>query len=130
MKILLDTCSFIWLSQKSRKGLSKKALKLLDQNNDKLFISSISAFELGKLLEKKKAELPTNLEEWWKREIERYDITELSMTSLIALRSTRLENIHNDPADRIIIATAIEHNLAILTPDKLIQKYPLVKTLW
>jgi PIN domain nuclease of toxin-antitoxin system len=45
------------------------------------------------------------------------------------LESTQLPGeFHNDPADQIVVATARQHNLTVLTSDRLIQAYPYVKT--
>ena len=48
----------------------------------------------------------------------------------VAIRATQLPNLHRDPADRIIIATAMVHQLKIITPDQHIQAYPEIETVW
>lgn len=49
----------------------------------------------------------------------------------IAVRSTKLPGeFHPDPADRIIVATALENSVPILTPDERIRSYPHVQTVW
>lgn len=55
---------------------------------------------------------------------------ELPLTGVIAARATLLPPIHKDPFDRLLIATAIEHQLTLLTPDQTIRQYPGLKTLW
>ena len=44
--------------------------------------------------------------------------------------STVLPDIHKDPADRIIIATAMERNAQLVTADETIQGYPNLQTVW
>ncbi|MBQ3396541.1 MAG: PIN domain-containing protein [Synergistaceae bacterium] len=54
----------------------------------------------------------------------------LSLETAYFERIKQLPLIHRDPFDRIIIATAIEENLTLLTNDSEIIKYKDVKTLW
>jgi PIN domain nuclease of toxin-antitoxin system len=91
---------------------------------------TISAFEivlknrLGKLV------LPLTAEEWYHKAIEGYAIEEISVSSAIAVKSASLPFIHKDPCDRIIIATASEHKMPIITADKIIARYPGIKVIW
>jgi PIN domain nuclease of toxin-antitoxin system len=55
---------------------------------------------------------------------------ELPVSGLLAARATLLPAIHRDQFDRLLIATAQEHRLKILTPDATIAKYPNLDTLW
>ncbi|MGP8202120.1 MAG: PIN domain-containing protein [Limisphaerales bacterium] len=55
---------------------------------------------------------------------------ELPVSGVIAARATLLPAIHRDPFDRLLIATAQEHRLKIVTPDATIAKYPGLDTLW
>ena len=48
----------------------------------------------------------------------------------IAARAVELPTIHRDPIDRILIATAIEHDAVLITRDLTIQAYPGVQTAW
>lgn len=55
----------------------------------------------------------------------------VDLTPIIAYRSTVLtQPFHNDPADQIIVASAIEEDATLLTKDKMILSYPHVKTIW
>jgi PIN domain nuclease of toxin-antitoxin system len=128
--ILLDTCTFLWIAKEEKEKLSKKCQEILLQNSGKIFISAISAFEIGIKCSKKNLELPYSPKEWYGLKIEKFGVQEFPITGEIALISTELPLNHQDPCDRIIIATAMEHKLTILTPDKHIQKYKKVKTLW
>ena len=127
--ILLDTCTLLWLAQGDKK-LSKKALEHLQLSEEPLYISAISALEIGTEYRKKRLKLPLKPNEWWDKILEFYDIQALPVSSSIAFLSTRLEPIHRDPADRIIIATASENKLKILTPDKHIKAYKQAKVVW
>ena len=60
----------------------------------------------------------------------RRGITELPVLFRITGNSGLLPPIHKDPFDRILIATALEHSLTLVTPDHFIPRYPNLKTLW
>ena len=53
-----------------------------------------------------------------------------AVTASIALRAAELPRIHSDPADRFIVATALELGLPVVPPDHLIRQHPGVRTLW
>ncbi len=59
-----------------------------------------------------------------------HGLRELPVSGVIAARATLLPAIHRDPFDRLLIATAQEHRLKIVTPDATIAKYPGLDTLW
>jgi PIN domain nuclease of toxin-antitoxin system len=56
-------------------------------------------------------------------------IIEIPVKSTLALRGIALVDLHYDPADRILIATALENDLSLLTPGKHIRAY-LVPVIW
>ena len=127
--ILLDTCSLIWLVG-DQESLSEKAKTVIGNNAGNIFVSSISAFEISLKVNKGHIKLPLSMEEWFFEVLMLHGLIELSVDSDIAIASTQLEKIHNDPADRIIIATAKLNHLSIVTPDKLIAEYENCKVLW
>lgn len=59
-------------------------------------------------------------DEWYNRAIAHHGIEELGLNSKILIQSTQLPDIHNNPADRMIIATAIFYDAKILSKDQLI----------
>lgn len=126
--MLLDSCSLIWLAshQKELSGPAIAAIKLECSN---LFVSAISAFEIGLKHRKHKLTLPAPVEEWFPEILSVHGIREIPVDGRIAARSAVLPPHHADPCDRIIIATAQLHPMPILTPDPAFRKYR-VKTLW
>lgn len=127
--ILLDTCTLIWLMSNEDK-LSKKAREMIEHDQQPLFLSSVSALEIGILHQKKRIGLELAVAEWLEKSMEFMAIKEIPVTISIAAASTALDDHHQDPADRIIIATAIENNLTILSPDTNIHRYKNVKVVW
>ncbi len=127
--LLLDTCVLIWMSDRmSRLPLS--AQEILRKSENDLFASSISAFEVGTKVRQKRLELPSQPLEWFERLLEGRGIREIPVTGRIAAASAALPLHHRDPADRILVATAIEHRLAILSPDPFLRAYRGVRVEW
>ncbi len=127
--ILLDTCTLLWLVVE-QDSLSSKAKSTITENKGFLFSSSISAFEIEMKVKKKKLKMGMNSLDWYRESLRLHGIKEISLTSEILVESVKLSDHHHDPCDRMIIATAKINNLSIITPDKLIKKYKMVKTIW
>src|ERR1051325_10175242 len=124
--ILLDSCVLIWLAadQSQISALAKAELE------KRVFISAISAFEIGQKAAAGKLKLPSPIDIWFPAIIKQHMLEETPPSSAAAARATRLPSIHADPFDRLIIATAMELNLTILTPDTRIRSYPGVRAVW
>ena len=125
---LLDTCTFLWLGL-DQESLSQKAKQLIETCQESLFISSISAFEIARKHSIGKLDLPVPPTEWIEGISEFYGIDTLPISLAIASRAATLPPFHKDPCDRMIIATAIENTMTIVTPDPMIAKYD-IKIAW
>jgi PIN domain nuclease of toxin-antitoxin system len=119
--LILDTCALIWLAAGGGE-LSKKALDSIE-NAKTVFAASISAFEISLKHKKGGITLPCEPERWFFDVLEKHNIEEIAMDSKIAIASTKLPDIHKDPCDRFIIATAILNNLTVVTADALFDRY-------
>jgi len=128
MNVLLDTCVIIWLANQAAQ-LSAAARNAIEQAWF-VHVSPVSAWELGLKLARGRISLNEPLETWWHRVIETHQLSEFPLYGLEAARSTRLPPIHNDPADRFLVAIAMEHQFTLLTPDPRIRQYPNLTTLW
>jgi PIN domain nuclease of toxin-antitoxin system len=87
-------------------------------------VSAISCFEITLLVKGRKLELPLPTDEWIQEALEQSAIECLPITCSITQRSVNLTDIHRDPADRMIIATALEHGAQIASYDTLFPNYP------
>ena len=127
--LLLDTHVWIWVSTESSKSISHKGKIALTSANQK-WISAISAWELAKLVEKKRIgfTIPTLL--WIHRSLNEYDIRIADLSAEISVESTQLRNFHKDPADQIIVATSRVLGMPLLTSDKQILAFDDVETIW
>lgn len=127
--ILLDTCALIWLND-DRSKFSKKVISLITENLDSLFVSSISFMEIGIKSKKEKLHIPSSLEEWSNRIIKIYSLNVIPVSKDIAVKAPMLPDLHKDPFDRIIIATAIVNKMKIITADKAFKNYTQIKVIW
>lgn len=125
---MLDTCSFIWYLLDDDR-LPQNVKDIISDSNS-LYISYISLWEIvikqtiGKL-----DAITMNVNELAQLCSNNGIIILMPKLSYLA-RLRQLPLIHRDPFDRIIIATAIEEELTLLTSDSEIVKYEDVKTLW
>ncbi len=127
--ILLDTCVLLWLATDQKK-LSSLAKNIIRDNAGSLNISAISSFEIALKYHRKKLLLPVTPAEWISTVLEHHGIREIPVNSKIATASAGLPFHHNDPADRMIIATAMTLGMTIVTPDPLIARYAGVTARW
>ncbi len=129
MNILLDTHIWVWMCDSPEK-LSIKAKKAIRSAN-LCYVSSISAWEIGMLINKNRLILTTSLDNWIHSSIEKAGLTLIDINLDIAIESTRLpEPCHCNPADKFLIATARVENLSLITADKIIRNYSYCRTVW
>lgn len=129
MKLLLDTCAILWLADVPEK-LSAAAAASIQLCPDELYVSAISAFEIGLKGRKGKLELGMSPDDWWEKVVSDKNLQVLPVTDTVALASTALPPVHADPCDRIIIATAEAIGASVVTSDGLIAQYPSVSAVW
>jgi PIN domain nuclease of toxin-antitoxin system len=127
--LLLDTHTFIWLAS-DRSQLPARLVELIASEADGLFISSITATEAGLLSNARKINTYGPYGNFLFKNLTRLGIHEIPVDVQIALASIQLPAIHRDPFDRIIIATTQKHGMTILTKDRMIPTYPMVKAVW
>lgn len=127
--LLLDTCALLWLAH-SPMNLSEQARKAIVDNAGGIFVSAISIWEVTLKHRSGRLGLPADPKHWYSTVLEHHGIAELPVTGAVAIRSANLPNIHRDPADRFVIATALENRLRVVTPDPHIRDYPDVSFVW
>jgi PIN domain nuclease of toxin-antitoxin system len=129
VKLLLDTCALIWLATEQRR-LSKAAREALKQSPHELHVSAISVFEIAWKASKGKLELPLSPEAWFLDVRELYRLREEPVTSAIALHAPTLGLTQADPADRIVVSTAVLLDMTVITADKRILGFAGVRSIW
>jgi PIN domain nuclease of toxin-antitoxin system len=115
--ILLDTHAVVWLA--TDQGLGKQSRRMADKAlaDDSLAVSAITFWELTMLVAKGRLRALRSPTEQ-RNKLLAAGICELPLTGEIAILAGELENIHGDPADRIIAATAIAHDATLMTADE------------
>lgn len=127
--IVLDTCTLLWLTSEPE-ALSGKAIRTIRQHRGAVFVSAISAFEIGQKAARKKLTLPVSVSDWFPRALRLHGLLECPVTGDIAARATELPDLHRDPFDRLLIATAQSCRWKLITPDPLIHQYPDSRAVW
>ncbi len=127
--ILLDTHIWIWWIHNTPL-LNQPQIEVIRNNETNIIgISAISCWEIAKLVEYQRLELPLPLDEWLEQALNYPGVQLWPLTPDIAIESTRLPgDFHRDPADQIIVATARILNCELVTSDKKILRYPHVST--
>ncbi len=120
-RVLCDTCALIWLATGSAK-LSRSARAVI-RDSELLCFSSISIWEIARKVKAGELEIPVSPTMFADMLVKQYGMKELPLDNAIMLRSSALPEIHKDPADRFIIATAILNDCAIVTGDRRFPEY-------
>jgi PIN domain nuclease of toxin-antitoxin system len=124
-ELLLDTCAVIWLAQgRALKPGAMAALAASWQSGIAVSISAITAWELGMLSRKGRLTSQTAPLRLFQDFVaaDGFALADLPPTVLVA-SSFLPGSFHNDPADRIIVATARALDLTVVTSDRLILDY-------
>lgn len=126
--ILLDTHVWIWWSYRPDR-LSPQAREAIDEATE-LGVSVISCWEVAMLTQKQRLKLDRDVLEWVRQALVKPRVRLLELGPEIAVTAARIENFHADPADRMIVATALAYRAPIVTKDSLIQSFGRVETIW
>ena len=130
--IVLDTHAWLWWIS-NPELLSVTARKAIDHAmaDGEMCISSISAWEVAILVKKGRLDLTMPAEDWIARSEALPFLRFIPVDNRIALKSANLPGqLHDDPADRIIIATTITLGGTLATKDDKIRKYQHVRSVW
>ena len=131
--IALDTHALVWwVSDPARLGArARKAIEAAINEGDQLAVSSISTWEIAMLVAARRLELTMDVDTWVAR-VESYPgLTFVPVDNRIALRAVQLDRFpHRDPADRIIVATALGFGATLVTADERIRAYKPLRTIW
>jgi PIN domain nuclease of toxin-antitoxin system len=128
MRLLLDTCTLLWLTQDAD-DLSARARELIVSPSNELVLSSASVWELAVESALGRVRFDRPFDEWVLDVREAYGLLPLNIDDEAAAHLLRLPPLHRDPFDRMLVAQALVHGLVILTPDAAIREYP-ARTLW
>lgn len=121
--ILLDTQVMLWLRSGDPK-LGKQARLEIDRawRADGVAVSAMSFWEVAMLKEKGRLRFPEDVGMWRREQIDQ-GIVEIPVDGDVGVRAAELPGFHGDPADRIIVATALAGH-QLVTADRRILEWP------
>ena len=128
MKLLLDACSFLWITT-AQTELSSAARAAFEDEANETYLSVVSGWEIAIKNNRRNLSLPEPVEIFLPRARTLHKIESLSLQEEALLQLPHLPSLHRDPFDRMLVCQAIAEGMAILTPDELIRQYP-VRTIW
>ena len=128
LKALLDTCTFLWLVR-GDSSLTDLAREIISDALNEIYLSPVSAWEIGVKHKIGKLSLPCEPSIFVPRETNRHKVGSWPLNQAAALVASGLPLHHKDPFDRLLVGQAVVDGLTILTPDPLIRQYSAT-TLW
>ena len=130
--MVLDTHALLWwLSAPERLGAAaRRALRRASAERPAR-VSSISVFEITTAVRRGRLELSLPVEDWLAEAATLPELRFEPVTPAIAALAGRIgDELHGDPGDRLIAATALHLALPLLTADLKLRALPGLKTLW
>lgn len=127
--IVLDTHVLLWWALDPAQLSATASDIVVRMERERGYASAISIWELGTKVKRGKLELPISVFELARR-IEQSAVELVPVDTEIWLASIELAWEHRDPADRVIVATAVSKNVPLLTKDDTIRSAGLVETIW
>lgn len=130
--IVLDTHVWVWWVS-GIEELPLKVNRLIEKAMDQkaIYISSISVWEVAQLVERGRLQITLDVNNWVAKSEALPFVHFIPVDNVIALRSVQLPSpLHPDPADRIIIATALNLGFPLVTRDERLARYAHVQTIW
>ena len=128
MKLLLDTCTFLWALSGEPPLPARVAAMVQDPDNE-VFLSAASAWEIAIKYAAGKLRLPEDPARFVPAMRAERGFTALAVDEEAALHIAKLPLLHGDPFDRLLVAQAIVFGMIILTPDPIVARYP-ARTMW
>ena len=126
---MLDTHAWLWWAA-DRSKLPRKLQQRLSGERD-LVLSAISCWEVGMLIERGRLRLRGDARAGIREALSIARLRVVPVSDAIATEAGLLgSGFHGDPADRIIVATALDLRVRLVTKDARIRDSGLIGTLW
>ena len=124
MKILLDTCEFLWLVSGDTR-LSPPVANAVRNPQNQVFLSVVSFWEISVKHGLGKLPLPSSPGLFVPEQRKKHLITPLGLDESAIACLGKLPALHRDPFDRMLVCQALAHNLTLASSDPLIRQYPV-----
>ncbi len=128
MRLLLDTCAFLWIASGAPE-LSSRAREIFRSPDNDVYLSAASTWEISVKHGLGRLPLPGPPETYIPGLRQRHGIEPIALNEEATLYLRRLPTLHRDPFDRMLVCQAIVEGMVVLTPDELITQYP-VRSMW
>jgi len=128
VKLLLDTHAFLWWVGASRE-LSRKARSAVGSGRNECFVSMASAWEIAIKVSLGSLRVEGALDRFLPEQLAANGFQPLPVDLKHAARVAALPFHHRDPFDRLLVAQALEEELAVVTADPVFARYG-VKRVW
>ena len=127
--IILDTHAWIWWPVGSSK-LTVKARRAIEQD-DEIGVYSISCWEVAMIVARGRLELDLDVLVWLQQAIASPELGLIPISPQISAMAANLpKSFPGDPADKLIIATALQTKSQLVTKDQRMRSYKPVKSIW
>ena len=124
MKLLLDTCTFLWIAQDSSE-LSQSAREVFADPANEVYLSVVSAWEIAVKHALGRLPLPQTPDRYLPQLRERHGIESLALDEEAVMQIGKLPGHHRDPFDRMLIAQARVEKLRAVSADRAWRDYEL-----
>lgn len=126
--IVADTHAVIWWATASA-DLSRRASDAMTSTT--IGVAGITIWEAARLSFRRRIVIPEELVlTWLQKLVQLPEISLLPITPEIAVVAAKLPDTVRDPADRLIVATALHHDAPLVTKDGRIRESGVVQTIW
>lgn len=119
--LLLDTNALLWM-RRGDSRLGRVARREIERawQSDELAVSAISFWEVGMLVDKGRIRLADHVHAWRREQLEQ-GVVEIPVDGEIGVRAVGLADLHADPADRLIVATALAGHRLVTSDRRLLE---------
>lgn len=119
--VLLDTHALLWWKAGAELLSDTAARRIADARH--VLVSPISCWEVGMLVGKGRVQLDRPVAEWVVDLMAEEDVQEAPLTPAVAVSAALLPDLHGDPADRLIVASALARRVPVVTKDRLLHAF-------
>lgn len=128
MRVLLDTHAFLWLVTDDPK-LSERAKSIFLDSGNEMLCSAVIGFEISVKFSLGKLQLVEPPREFIDKRMRNNALTQLPVTLAHTYRVAHLPFHHRDPFDRLLVAQALEEDVALLSADQILSQYG-IRRIW
>ena len=128
MNVLLDSCALLALATGSLPKAAREALA----DSAEAFVNPVVVWEIAIKVKTGKLQLPEPPLRWVEELARRHSLNleRVMPEASVLCAAADLPLLHRDPFDRVLVATAMDRGLALLTSDRVIPTYPGVRVIW